>query len=434
MTILHRFHVEYPGMTVWLDITSRVIGDVQWTEGRNLSLLGGPLPSAVPATLQCILDNATGYFTKGAGSALGPGARFRLQWRATTSDAWVTRYVGRLSERRVRFEGSSRILTRWYGVLLYLTAGELPERSYGGGTPQRTIGLMCDTVSVPAADRQFDTDTDNFPFTATSSGYDGVRQFENLVNGFIYDTPDGKIRMELPPTRMAKSVTARYSDVPAGVEIGVPPPEVQTNPFGIINHVTAELRVYEPITGDMGAGIGAGDQSQFWRLADGVDVTDATRTLTYTVPIGFEASDGLIVSEWIFRLRASVEFSQDQRVLDIADPNLTASATNVSLGQGGILSEATATISFEIVGDNVQVTVVLIYSINNPNANREVFFVGAAGASGPFKRSAHPGGSGHLRRPSAHRDIRHVGRGFGQPGVARRSPPNVAVGGVSIRG
>ena len=150
-----------------------MIGDVQWTEGRNLSLLGGPLPPAVPATLQCTLDNATGYFTKGAGSALGPGARFRLQWRATTSDAWTTRYVGRLSERRVRFQGSSRILTRWYGVLLYLTAGELPPRSYGGGTPQRTIGLMCDTVGVPTVDRQFDTDTDNFPFTATETGYAG---------------------------------------------------------------------------------------------------------------------------------------------------------------------------------------------------------------------------------------------------------------------
>ena len=256
MTILRQFHVEYPGTTIWRDITSRVIGDVVFTEGRNVSLLGGPLPSASPAALQCAFDNHDGFFTKGAGSALGPGTRFRMQWRATTGDAWTTRYVGRLSEQRVRFQGSSRILTRWYGVLLYLTAGELPPRSYGGGTPQRTIGLMCDTVGVPAADRDFDTDTDNFPFTATETGYGGVRQFENLVNGFIYDTPDGKIRLEIPRTRMAKAVSARYSDVPAGAEIGIPPPEVQTNPFGIINHVTAELRVYSPTTGDMGTGIG----------------------------------------------------------------------------------------------------------------------------------------------------------------------------------
>ena len=262
MTVLARYHIQYPGTTPWVDVTGRVIGDAKWSEGRNLALLGGPLPPAVPATLNCTLDNFDGFFTKGAGSALGPGARFRLQWRATAGDAWATRYIGRLSEQRVRFQGSSRIAVRWYGILIRLTASELPPRSYGGGTPQRTIGLMCDTVGVAVADRDFDTDTDNFPFTATDAGYAGVRQFENLVNGFVYDTPDGRIRLELPAARAGKTVSARYSDVPAGAEIGIPPPEVQTNPFGIVNQVDAELQVFSNRQPAIRTGLSAVHRSQ----------------------------------------------------------------------------------------------------------------------------------------------------------------------------
>ena len=65
---------------------------------------------------------------------------------------------------------------------------------------------------------------------------------------------------------MAKAVSARYSDAPNANELGIPPPEVQTNPFGIINHVTAELRVYEPTTGDMGTGVGM-EAAQHYELS-----------------------------------------------------------------------------------------------------------------------------------------------------------------------
>ena len=161
MTVLARYHIQYPGTTPWVDVTGRVIGDAKWSEGRNLTLLGGPLPPAVPATLNCTLDNFDGFFTKGAGSALGPGARFRLQWRATTGDAWATRYLGRLSERRVRFQGSSRIAVRWYGALVHLTGSNIPGRIYGNRAPEVIMGQICDAANVPTDEREFDTDAVN---------------------------------------------------------------------------------------------------------------------------------------------------------------------------------------------------------------------------------------------------------------------------------
>ena len=325
MTVLARYHIQYPGTTPWVDVTGRVIDRVRWSEGRNLTLLGGPLPPAVPATLNCTLDNFDGHFTKGAGSTLGPGARFRLQWRATTGDAWVTRYIGRLSEQRVRFQGSSRIAVRWYGILVSLTAGELPPRSYGSGPPQRTIGLMCDTVGVAIADRDFDTDTANFPFTATEPGHAGVRQFENLVNGFIHDTPDGKVRLELPPTRAAKTVSATYSDVPAGAEIGIPPPEVQTNPFGIINHVTGELRVFSPTTGDTGVTISLSTLPNRNQIV----TYPAWQTYVTVWTLDFEPSESVIVSEWTIGMGNNALPPQTMNSLIVRNPDTSGERTFV---------------------------------------------------------------------------------------------------------
>ena len=111
MTVLARYHIQYPGTTPWVDVTSRVIDrDAKWSEGRNLGrCLGGPLPPAVPATLDCPLDNFDGFFTKGA------GMRVRA-WCTDISGCnggplpatrGSTRYVGHsLGAYRVRFEGS----------------------------------------------------------------------------------------------------------------------------------------------------------------------------------------------------------------------------------------------------------------------------------------------------------------------------------------
>ena len=351
MTILRRFQIQYPSTTAWVDITDRVIGDVRFTEGRNLSLLGGPLPPAVPATLTATLDNATGYFTKGAGRAFGPGARFRLQWRATTNDGWITRYIGRLSEQRIRFQGSSRIPTRWYGALIHLTGGNLTGRTYGNQTAPVILGAMCDVSGVPGGDRDFDADATLVALSA-GAGYAGVIQLSNLVNGFVYDTPDGKIRFELPPSRDAKTVSARYSDVPVGNEIGIPPPEVLTNPFGIVNQVDGELRVFSPETGAVGRDYVMPDAL---RLSAG---WPGWTRFTATVPLGFLPSGGIATTDYSISYRAPYSGSPGLLIRPLDYPDLVSTGALTQRGSGGNIEFdiELRNFRFEAAGDVLELT------------------------------------------------------------------------------
>ena len=224
----------------------RVIGDVSLREGRNVSVLGGPdIPSECSA-LQLVLNNHDGYYTTGAGSALGPGSRVRLQWRAVATDAWVTRFVGSLSELATGNLDIPIMITRWIGTLYRFTSGNIPERLIINQTPQSIMTVLCDAAGIPAADRDFDTDTEEYN-RQLSPGYGGVQEVQAMVNGFIYDAPDGKVRLELPATRAAKAVVARYTDGdPTSNELGVPPPRRVTRPFGIINHVDGQYHYGTP--------------------------------------------------------------------------------------------------------------------------------------------------------------------------------------------
>ena len=224
----------------------RVIGNVAMREGRNVSVLGGPdIPSQCSA-LQLVLNNFDGYYTTGAGMALGPGSRIRLQWRAVAADAWVTRFVGSLSELATSNDQIPIMITRWVGALYRFTSGNIPDRLIINQTPESIMTVLCDAAGIPAADRQFDTLTTLYN-RQLDSGYGGVQQVQTMVNGFIYDTADGKVRLELPPTRAGKAVVARYTDgEPTAAELGVPPPRRLTRPFGIINHVDGEYHYYTP--------------------------------------------------------------------------------------------------------------------------------------------------------------------------------------------
>ena len=363
MTILRRFHVQYPGTTVWADITGRVIGDVRFTEGRNLTLLGGPLPPAVPATLQCTLDNATGYFTKGAGSAFGPGARFRMQWRGATGDAWVTRYVGRLSERRIRFQGSSRILTRWYGALIALTGSDLPTRNYGNFAAEVIMAAIADAAGIPAGNQDFDSSgSTNYPVTL-AAGYAGVVQFADIVEGFIHDTPDGKVRLELPATRVAKTVAATYSDLPTGSEIGIPPPEVLTNPFGILNHVDGELRIFAP---SAGSNVEVDFPTVFNSNGPFPPLWPAWRDFMGTMPIGFEPSPSVAVTAWEFEVRVQYIGRPyvEHPLLTSANEGLTTDAFSSTVvdGERATFFECR---NFSIVVTGSNVTVRMEYRANH---------------------------------------------------------------------
>ena len=244
---LVRIQFDLDGSGVFVDPPAdRVIGNIRGREGRNVARLGGPdIPSQCTA-VTLVLNNHDGYYTEGAGADLGPGSRMRVQWKAQASDAWVTRFQGSLSELSIRFTGFSFALTRWLGPLYRFTSGNIPGRLILNQTPQSIMGVLADAAGVAANDREFDTDATLYN-RLLSPGYVGVQEVQGMLSAFIYDTPDGKVRMELPATRRAKSTVARYTDGDAtAAEIGIPPPRRLTRPFGIINHVDGEYQYYIP--------------------------------------------------------------------------------------------------------------------------------------------------------------------------------------------
>ena len=246
---LTRVEFDLAGEGVWTAaVTDHVIGNIGLREGRNIARLGGPdIPSQCSA-VTLFLSNADGYYTTGAGSELGPGSRVRLRWRATEFNSWETRFVGRLSELTFGFNGASFARTRWVGPLYRFTSGNIPGRLILNQTPQSIMAVLADAAGIPDAARQFDTEATLYN-RQLSPGYVGVQEAQAMVRGFIHDTPDGRVRMELPPTRAAKSTVARYTDGdPTAAEIGVPPPRQLTRPFGIINAVEGQYQYYTPAT------------------------------------------------------------------------------------------------------------------------------------------------------------------------------------------
>ena len=225
----------------------RVIGGVSLREGRNVAQLGGPIIPSQCSALQLVLNNHDGYYTFGAGMALGPGSRIRLQWKAVAADAWVTRFVGSLSELFTGTDANPIMITRWLGALYRFTSGNIPGRLIINQTPQSIMTVLSDAAGIPTADRDFDTLATLYN-RQLDSGYEGVQQVQAMVDGFIYDAPDGKVRLELPATRAAKAIVARYTDGdPTAAELGVPAPRRLTRPFGIINHVDGEYHYYTPM-------------------------------------------------------------------------------------------------------------------------------------------------------------------------------------------
>ena len=223
----------------------RVIGGVSLREGRNVAQLGGPIIPSQCSAPQLVLNNFDGYYTFGAGRALGPGSKIRLRWRATTSDAWVTRFVGSLSVLTTGTDANPIMITRWVGALYRFTSGKIPGRLIINQTPQSIMTVLSDAAGIPAADRDFDTLATLYN-RDLSPGYAGVQEVQAMVGGFIYDGPE-KVRLELPATRAAKAIVARYTDGdPTAAELGVPAPRRLTQPFGIINHVDGRIDYYTP--------------------------------------------------------------------------------------------------------------------------------------------------------------------------------------------
>ena len=194
---------------VWSTQTGRVEGEALFREGLAIEGLGGPEADGRTSSLQLTLNNSDGWWTKGAGSAYGPGSRVRLRWRAVATDAWQVRFVGTLAESYPEHRGYSRIRSRWLGPLWKLKSGRIPERTVIDRTAPEIMGELCQAAGIPVADRNFDADATDYGFTL-AAGYAGVTAFLSAVNGRVWDTPEGQVRLELQATRDAATVQQTY--------------------------------------------------------------------------------------------------------------------------------------------------------------------------------------------------------------------------------
>ena len=154
-----------------------------------MAQLGGPIIPSQCSALQLVLNNFDGYYTFGAGMALGPGSKVRLRWRAATGTPWVTRFVGSLSVLTTGTDANPIMITRWVGALYRFTSGNIPGRLIINQTPQSIMTVLSDAAGIPAADRDFDT-LDTLYNRQLSPGYAGVQEVQTMVDGFIYDGPD----------------------------------------------------------------------------------------------------------------------------------------------------------------------------------------------------------------------------------------------------
>lgn len=245
--VLHRWHVDLLGNDTWTEITNRVHGTAVLTEGRNIASIGGPPPPPRCSAMQMTLSNEGGYFTIGAGAMLGPASRIRLQWRATSGDAWTTRFLGLFSEGNLATDQQIPLYqVRWVGYLWRVTSGNVPGRNLIEHTVNEMLDVVFNVAGIPAAFRNFDAATGDHN-RAIAAGYQGIADIAAIDGSFVYDGPDGRVRREDPDVRAAGAVGGRYTDgIPAAAELGIPAPQLLTRPFGIVNHVDGQLQVFSP--------------------------------------------------------------------------------------------------------------------------------------------------------------------------------------------
>ena len=320
----------------------RVIGNVALREGRNVAQLGGPVIPSQCSALQLVLNNHDGYYTFGAGMALGPGSRIRLQWKAVAADAWVTRFVGSLSVLLTGTDANPIMITRWVGALYRFTSGNIPGRLIINQTPQSIMTVLSDAAGIPAVDRDFDTNTEEYN-RELSPGYQGVQEVQAMVGGFIYDGPDGKVRLELPATRTAKVVVARYTDGdPTVAELGVPAPRRLTRPFGIINHVDGEYQYYTPAANVITERTYIFDTAEIEFTFAGGQIENATYVI-----------DGIISNPSISDYTISLERRNGTNAVVVSSPDTSGIGTNFTLTNGTVARFVLSNILITIEGNTI---------------------------------------------------------------------------------
>ena len=244
-----RIELKEFGSNIWVGVNGRLKGVSRLTEGRSIDELGGALPAARPSQFSVQLANQDDYFTTGVGAPLiVGGSQLRIRW-GTLGLANITRFVGNIASRRREYDGGlESINCTYYGNLWKITAASQGQqtRLFITETPTSVFKQFATANGIEAANVDVDVDATEYSLLVRG-GREGVTDIQDATGGFIYDAPDGKVRLELPATRANRVARRGNTDLaPRAGEVGIPKPRNLEQAFGVINRVEAQLRVFAP--------------------------------------------------------------------------------------------------------------------------------------------------------------------------------------------
>ena len=358
VTGTQRWEIRPWDSVTWTDISDHIAGEAVMTEGADPGSLGGVIqPRASVMSLP--ISDADGFFDTPAGRRLvEPGARLRFSWGMSANDL-SERYNGWLTG--VRRTDNDVLATEWAGNLWRITAasvGKVP-RLFRDRTLPSIFQELAEGNGIPDFAVVADADTTIYNLSV-SGGLDGLIDVTEIGEGVVYDQPDGRIRMELPPTRVGKTVSLRWADeTPQSGEAGIPRPHDLRQAFGVLNFAQAEIHIYAPTAAQSeirsydipDTDIPVSGQALSAKInfdADALIAPGATYAWAFT--LDYSALSTTIGGDTFGRLRGTVPAGHPESG-DVVD----VSVTNIAVSGNGSTVTITFDYSGSVVSNNVGV-------------------------------------------------------------------------------
>ena len=250
MPVFPTFEIYDDVDDVWLPINDYVVGEAVFTEGRDISSLGGALPTIAASTLTLSLDNFYGDLDKGQlGRALRIGSEGRLKVGSTPTTS-ITRFQGRLSKRDS--QDGKTYSVEWADQIWKVTAGRNKTFQFFSTTLAGIWTRFCLELGVPLDKISFDDFGQEKYSVEIPGGSEGLKYIQDLTGGAVWPRVDGGLYLQSADLRNARLVSRTYYE-PGGKVDGVAVPKARRiqNTTGITNRVPWQITLEYPTEFDI---------------------------------------------------------------------------------------------------------------------------------------------------------------------------------------
>lgn len=282
------------------DITDYVIS-VSWEYGReNASQLEG---RSIAGNAEIILDNSTGIFSSyNSGSPLWgnvlPNRLCKITMQIGSGTVY-TKFEGYLDSLRpdpgaVRSESTATL--RAHGVLGFTEEKKATVEMEENITTGAAIGKLLDAISFPVGKRVITgaghvgkSTIGRWWENPDTNVLEAIRRLEETECGFVRESQDGKIVFEDRSYRLGASVSASYTNDPAG-SIRYTKIQQEDSLRGIKNKIIATVRTFDIASGVL-----------LWKLPGDpptIAANGGTLTITAKFPSPQTQSGFLAVDDW----------------------------------------------------------------------------------------------------------------------------------------